>query len=131
MTPNDPPPFPLADGPFGKLAGRLRPDLIANEAADFLAFGAKEFTGFDPHDPEIRRTLIDLDPAAFESFRLRVPPELLPSAVLPADWERDPKHHAAAYARAAEIEQWAKLPPHLCVIISPEREALAWKRSDL
>lgn len=101
--------------------GLKNPTREAHEAEMFLAHGAKPFAGFDPHDPATRRDLIDRPGQhvkTFTPFQVAPPPPLAARlAALPEGWEDHEDTHAGVLALGIEIEQWADLPPFLCVII--------------
>jgi hypothetical protein len=116
--PDPDPAFPL-ESVFPGTHAR-HPHIARQEAEDFLEFGGRT-EGFDVHDPETRKHLIDGPLDDFIDFEPRLPAELAARlAALPDKWDEQPgadadDHPASILAR--EIEQWCQLPERLMVFL--------------
>jgi len=95
------------------------------EAEQFLASGGRPIArGFDPLDPEIRRTMIDRPAKEFIDFQVNpVPAELaVKIGYLPSDWQDRVFHHELAETICRTAEERFGLPPHLYVSLNERKE---------
>lgn len=107
--------FPLEDL-FPGLHQR-RPDIARKEAEDFLEFGGKPFDGFDLADKDTREQLLDVPPAKFIPFELKLSTDEKEMVNLREKMKDSPDAQRIDNIIANAMALKYNLPPHLCCII--------------